>query len=443
MAAGGIAAAIAATDANTAEGAASLVATVDSVRAELLGAHEDVDTVLAGLNYPMTTAGGILLLEIKARATTPGSAQRVPFFQNARRLLLSASFEQIKHVKKAFLFVCRQFAEDAIALGAALQAVRPLEAVLHATTSSRWCLTSVHTDFLQVCLSAKAYKAAARLAEVDVFEVESNKALYQPLDFVRYWLYAGMATIGLKRWERAIECLRNCVTTPATALSAVVVEAYKKYVLVSLIARGHLADLPKFTPSVVTHNREAFAAPYLALADAFKKMDADALAKAADEGREKFEADKNWGLVKQVQAGLTRRRILRLTHFYVTVSLADVARNVGLGSAAEAQALVEEMIGSRDIFASIDESSGMVAFLDAPESFASPAALARLSGEVAAAMKLSERLRAADEEMQADGSYVRRTLMQERRSGGAGVGTGGGGMMLPPTIGGGMLSGMP
>lgn len=47
--------------------------------------------------------------------------------------------------------------------------------------------------------------------------------------------------------------------------------------------------------------------------------------------------DGNMGLVKLVLAGRTKRAIQKLTQTFLTLSLADIAQQVGLQSAAEAE----------------------------------------------------------------------------------------------------------
>lgn len=47
--------------------------------------------------------------------------------------------------------------------------------------------------------------------------------------------------------------------------------------------------------------------------------------------------DGNMGLVKLVLAGRTKRAIQRLTQTFLTLSLADIAQQVGLETAAEAE----------------------------------------------------------------------------------------------------------
>lgn len=44
-----------------------------------------------------------------------------------------------------------------------MQAVQPLRQALGALEVDQWVLTPVHVDFVQVCLAARAYKAAAQV----------------------------------------------------------------------------------------------------------------------------------------------------------------------------------------------------------------------------------------------------------------------------------------
>lgn len=50
-----------------------------------------------------------------------------------------------------------------------------------------------------------------------------------------------MIYTALKRYEQALYCLEVVITTPAYAVSHVMLEAYKKYILVSLILYGKVS----------------------------------------------------------------------------------------------------------------------------------------------------------------------------------------------------------
>ena len=49
-------------------------------------------------------------------------------------------------------------------------------------------------------------------------------------DYLLYFYYAGIVHVALKQFPEALEALLVCITLPATQLSAIVIEAFKKYV---------------------------------------------------------------------------------------------------------------------------------------------------------------------------------------------------------------------
>lgn len=64
---------------------------------------------------------------------------------------------------------------------------------------------------------------------------------------------------------------------PPQALNAIVVASYKKYALVSLLSRGSVPPLPKYTPSVVQRSLKAASAEYYELVAAFASTKASAV----------------------------------------------------------------------------------------------------------------------------------------------------------------------
>ena len=64
-----------------------------------------------------------------------------------------------------------------------------------------------------------------------------------------------------------------CVTIPAVAVSHIMLEAYKKFLLVSLIAHGHrpkeATNLPKYTSGIVTKYFKQLVEPYNVLVAAY------------------------------------------------------------------------------------------------------------------------------------------------------------------------------
>ena len=146
-------------------------------------------------------------------------------------------------------------------------AVRPVRTAILRLDPAASTFTSNHLLFAQLCLEAKSYRAALPLLDQVIFDfpaantstaslpstldqasslfittASSHSATLHYTDHLEYHLYGAMIYAGLKKWSRAIECLRLVVSAPSSnTASKIMVEAYKKLVLVSLIHRGRVS----------------------------------------------------------------------------------------------------------------------------------------------------------------------------------------------------------
>lgn len=279
------------------------------------------------------------------------------------RFLTSCVADQIRLAPEKFIAVCKSFKDQVLMLEAPIRGVVPLlEAVKKLRSSEH--LTTLHPDFLQLCLLAKCYKTGLSILEDDIFEVD------QPRDFYLYCYYGGMICIGQKRFQKALELLHNVVTAPMSSINAIAVEAFKKYVLVSLIYNGQFStSLPKYTSSAAQRNLKTICQPYIELANTYSIGKISELESYIQTNREKFDSDNNLGLVKQVVSSMYKRNIQRLTQTYLTLSLQDIANTVQLSSPKEAEMHVLQMIQDGEIYATINQRDGMVRFLEDPEQY--------------------------------------------------------------------------
>lgn len=61
-------------------------------------------------------------------------------------------------------------------------------------------------------------------------------------DHLTYFLYGAMIFMALKKWKRALLYLETVIMSPvAMSISKIQVDAYKKWVLVSLLYKGHVS----------------------------------------------------------------------------------------------------------------------------------------------------------------------------------------------------------
>lgn len=106
----------------------------------------------------------------------------------------------------------------------------------------------VHHRFLQLCLSTRCFRDALVVLDIELFDFPLSKAkdldpasrgfevTYQ--DVLEYYLFGGIVYMGMKNWRRAVDHLTYVVTAPGSGCSAIQVEAYKKYILASLLLNG-------------------------------------------------------------------------------------------------------------------------------------------------------------------------------------------------------------
>jgi COP9 signalosome complex subunit 3 len=198
----------------------------------------------------------------------------------------------------------------------------------------------------------------------------------------------------------------QCLTAPSKALSAVQINAYKKYVLVSLIHYGELVELPqKLTSPVVYRTVGRACQSYAAVAAAFRSG-IDDLRKVLKENEEEFLKDNNLGLVKQTQTVLISRRITRLTNTYMTMPLKEIAANADLKSADEAEEAVYRMVENGEIYATISQRDGIISFQDDPEQFDTVDMVQKLDQKLRTAIDLKEKLDKMDAFLQTHRNYV-------------------------------------
>lgn len=131
--------------------------------------------------------------------------------------------------------------------------------------------TSTHLLFIRLCLHAKAYTSALPVLDSHICQFPSlsgrpsstsfslpcskhesslgfitessglsSKVSYK--DYLQYFLYGGMVYMALKQWRKASHFLAIVISMPTLGcISMIMVEAYKKWVLVGLIQDGKVS----------------------------------------------------------------------------------------------------------------------------------------------------------------------------------------------------------
>jgi len=312
-----------------------------------------IDQALQMLDLTQNTLGIAFLLMAQVSAGVYADQRSTMAYIS--RFLKVADEQQLKKAFVPVSLVCKNYAQMSIDAGqpAMLRAILPLRAAVEKLRPNAETLTPAHTEYLRVCLKAKAYHLAAPVLDQPVFDISlsnSNCTQMTPQCFLLYFYYGALLRIGMKDFSSAMQLLLVVLTCPGTCLSAIQTDAYKKFALLSLRVHGELQSLPVYCSHIV--QRYAKNPSYAVdIVEAFKQGVPAALERIVEEKAAQIQADNNTGLVKQVVAALRRHKIQMLTKTYLTLSLAEIAREVGIDEAnvLEVEQLLFDMISSGEI----------------------------------------------------------------------------------------------
>jgi COP9 signalosome complex subunit 3 len=272
------------------------------------------------------------------------------------------------------------------------------------------CLTAIHSDLLQVCLMAKCLKPALPFLEQEYSELLTDGGQFDARYVLLFYYYGGMVYACLHKYLRALLFLTVCLTTPTVAISAIMVAAYKKFVLVSLLKFGKVITLPKYCSHIVDRMMKPLCGSYNELAKTYAGRKVGPVHELITKYSEVFQNDGNLGLVHRLRETVYRHAMQRLTQTFMTLSLADVSSRINLSSAQEAELYIRNMIEQEEVHASLDQTAGMVSFSESPEAYDSHDMATYLQSQLQRCMALEKKLRALDEQMALDPRYITKTM---------------------------------
>jgi COP9 signalosome complex subunit 3 len=184
---------------------------------------------------------------------------------------------------------------------------------------------------------------------------------FKHVDVLEYFYYASMIYIGLRRWEDALEYLESAITYPSkdNSISKITLEAYKKWILVGILAQGKVITAPKTVNNTIQKAFHTLAKPYDTVANIFESGTAQRLKAEVEAGQKIWQDDRNTGLMYTVLAAYQKTQIRNLAEVYSTISIPEIQ---GLTTSAEVgtkvtsqvvENLVQSMITSGELHASL------------------------------------------------------------------------------------------
>ncbi|KAK6539623.1 hypothetical protein TWF694_009831 [Orbilia ellipsospora] len=342
---------------------------------------------------------------------------------------------QIKYAKDQLMAVLKTFLHFCEACNKPILAIKPLEhaiSQLNLPAGSKM-FSSLHTRFVKKCLDARSFRAALSIIDVDVEEFPpkgEKDVTYR--DVLQYYIYGAMIYMAIKKWRRASDFLQFVLSYPGTAISQIQIDAFKKFVLVTLMLEGKNFEYPKTIPQHTIKGCRVLGRPYEAFATAYSTGNPDLLRREAALVKEIFQQDGNWGLAEQCLENFRRLSIKALTNTYSTLSVQAIAsRDLDvLGSRNSATSLEDleryilDMIDRKEIKASLSHlpspsggqaTSCMVSFHDLPESEID--ILQDLEAQIARTVQITNQARQLDKKLGISKEYISYTSKMKRGAG--------------------------
>jgi len=225
-------------------------------------------------------------------------------------------------------------------------------------------LTTIHVEFLQICIYAKEYAFAEEQIR-NTWPRPSKESPISALSVLRYFYLRGIVHIGTNNLVWANRCFWTCICIPtqtSTVISTISIAAWKKMMLVQCLQLDYYTPTPNLPrmPAEVAHGLSQYlknatetsrkslvevstedvaddpmdvqepaqtsfpnlGVPcYTQLVDAFARLDRKRFNATINQAVQLFTADGNNGLVQRIGEVFTHRRLYHLGSVYSALSV--------------------------------------------------------------------------------------------------------------------------
>lgn len=283
---------------------------------------------------------------------------------------------------------------DCVAMGAEqtanyVPAIQLLHGVIYRLDKTASTLTSTHRTFIRLCLLSQAYAEAASLLDdpihhIPALQSESRGTKYvcspsgqswtfaspptgltqqiTSRTYLEYYLMGGMCYMALRRYQDAMFFFEVVLTAPTiqNVASSIMIEAYKKWLLVGLVLNGATPAIPRSAGQAAIKHVRAVAKPYECVAEAFKGSDIERLRAEIEAGNSVWQEDQNYGLMVEVYEAFRKFSVLRLGKTFAALSVAEIAKRTSPDptNLNETQVYLEGLIANGALNAVIAQANG-------------------------------------------------------------------------------------
>ncbi|CAA9957178.1 hypothetical protein CFE70_000753 [Pyrenophora teres f. teres 0-1] len=363
----------------------------------LKGADTDQD-VLVLVNPTVNSIGYAYALRHRIAAlfdkrNVPEALQPGGTLWNQLVLFLeTADAVQLRYVGKEWRALVEYTEQIARTCGSPGLAIAPIRSAMTRLDPTTGTFTSFHLSFIQLCMETRSYAAAEPILDnyIHTLPTKIPNVVREGLEYSvacadvassgeyihlssghsdkitlaeiqEYHVLGAMAYLALRRFKKAQHFLEHVLVVPsANTANGFMLEAYKKWVLVSCLVQGRMGTIPRTANGNAIKAVKAASKAYEALAEAYGELDNMSKLKAQTQaGAEIWAEDGNSGLVTELINSQTRTYVSRLSRTYSAIPVSNIASH--LGATTEEMALyVESLIKDGHLNARLERDKSNV-----------------------------------------------------------------------------------
>ena len=181
---------------------------------------------------------------------------------------------------------------------------------------------------------------------------------------LEYYYVSGLLYIAKRNWTKARKSFERAVTHPAKdrGMSRISLAAYKRWLLVGLLADGAAPALPNHTASTAKHLLPRLSPAYNNLAESFLADTYEPLMNAASTNAATWDEDGTQSLVEEVVGAYQRWLIVKLRQVYSQLPISQIQKETMSARTAsdsgDVIGLLESMIASGSLKAELRRGTG-------------------------------------------------------------------------------------
>ena len=132
-------------------------------------------------------------------------------------------------------------------------------------------MTPMHPQVLKLLISGKMYSLGAAFGKQDYSVFDPAKTGLTAIDVMSYYYYLGYIYTALKLYDKAADAFRLVLVQPTHVLHKCMLNAYKKYIIVSMLA-GRSTEFPKAVNEAMKSYLPRLCSEYKELAEAMNAV---------------------------------------------------------------------------------------------------------------------------------------------------------------------------